>query len=451
MLKGEPAMKKLLLIGSALALLSTSAMATQSRLLALGLKELDNEGSYYIQDSRNIFLNSANVNDYADIVVLEYGSAGRLLSTSTPNNTSIEQYDQPKAQGGVFRKVGDYVFGVYYGNESNTSSFIRVAGSSGAAVGLGLGTGTGARLLTTTDNQIDLFFAGQGSDLKWGTNFTFSNDKDEVNNKKDSAMAVRLGLKAAKWDAHLNASLRSKASSTDTIGADTVNHGVKGKIGIHVGGSYDLGSDNRVFGYVKTYGWEQTDSYTAYPLVNGAGAAGGQTGMVKGNFTTIQLGWGKGTKVNETGTIFTSIYARQTKIDLDFTARTEVRNLVVPLTLGYEAIANEWLTLRGSIVQNLYSHRDNGNFGNANAVARSLVAGTYGAQGKGTLAGNTEVNAGATATWGNLSVDGLIGITSPSRVGGTTQTAGSVGSPNKNQGVLALDNLASKVAMTYKF
>lgn len=453
-------MKKVLLIGSAIALLSSSAFASQSRLIALGLKELDNEGSYYIQDSRNVFLNAAYVNDYADFAIMEYGKAGRLLSGNAAINSSVEQYDQPKAQGGVFKKIGDYVFGVYYGNESNTSSLIRIAGTSAAAISLPAGFGangpTAARMLSTSDNQIDLFFAGQSSDMKWGTNFLIAKSKSDLNSSKDSAMAVRLGVKTEGWDAHLNLSLQSEAESTEVIAAAapystaaTVRQEVEGKIGIHAGGSYNLGSDSKIFGYVKTYGWEQKDDFAAYPLATvGAYVPGGQTGTVKGNFTTLQLGWGKSTKVNETGTIFTSVYARHTKIDLKFTNKTEVENLVVPLTLGYEAVATEWLTLRGSIVQNLYSKRDNKNYNSANAIARSLVSATYGTQGKGSLPNSTEVNAGATLTFGQLSLDGLVGITDASRAGSNSTAAGS---PNKNTGILAADNLVSKVAMTYKF
>lgn len=439
-------------------LLSTSAFATQSRLLALGLKELDNEGSYYIQDSRNIFLNSANVNNYADLVVLEYGAAGRLLSS---NNNSIEQYDQPKAQGGVFRKVGDYVIGAYYGNESNTSSLIRIASSSAAAISFPGVTANGPsapKMLGTSDNQIDLFFAGQASDIKWGTNLLFAKSKDDVNVKEDSAIALRLGLIGSKWDAHLNLSLQSKAESTDIIAstapyntAATITQESEGKIGIHVGGSYDIGTNNKLFGYVKTYGWEQKDSFASYPIADqlaGNYVAGGQTGTVEGDFTTIQLGWGKATTVNENGTIFTSAYVRHTKINLEFRNKTEVENLVIPLTVGYEAPATDWLTLRGSIVHNVWGTRDNKNFNSANPIARSLVVGTYGAQGKGTLPNTTEVNAGATLTFGNVNIDGLIGVTSPSRAGGVTSATGT---PNKNQGVLAFDNLASKVGLTYKF
>lgn len=439
-------------------LLSTSAFATQSRLIALGLKELDNEGSYYIQDNRNVFLNVANVNNVGNSIVMEYGSAGRLLST---NNTSVEQLDKPKAQGGFFQKVGDYTYGLYYGNESNTSSLIRLASSSAAAIsigGLGASGPTAPKMLPTADNQIDLFFAGATTDYKWGTNFVFSQSENEANIKKDSAMAVRLGVIATDWDAHLNLSLKSKAESTDTItavgayaalGTQTIVQESEGKIGLHAGGSYNLGSEDKIFGYVKTYGWEQKDNFASYPLASvGAYVPGGQAGTVKGNFTTIQLGWGKAAKVNETGTLFTSVYARHTKIDVKFTSKTEVENLVLPLTIGYEAMANEWLTLRGSIVQNIYGTRDNKNFNSANAIARSLVSATYGSEGKGTLSNSTEVNAGATFTYGKLAVDGVLGVTSASRTGSNSTATGA---PNKTQGPLALDNVLSKVAVTYNF
>lgn len=456
-------MKKLLTVGSALMLLSTSAFATQSRLIALGLKELDNEGSYYIQDNRNIFLNAAAVNDVGDSIIMEYGASGRLLSS---NNTSVEQLDQPKAQGGFFKKAGDYTYGFYYGNESNTSSLIRIASSSAASIVLGgITVAAGGvtlnspKMLATTDNQLDLFFAGSSGDYKWGTNLLFSSSKDDVNIKKDQALAFRLGVKADKWDAHLNMSVLGKAESTDTItstypgvaGTSTIVQESEGKLGVHVGGSYNLSSEDKIFGYVKTFAWEQKDSYNAYALPTAAAGnfiPGGQNGTVKGNFTTIQLGWGKAAKVNETGTLFTSVYARHTSIDLKFANKTEVRNLVVPVTIGYEAVATDWLTLRGSIVQNIIGTRDNKNFNSANVVARSLVAGTYGANGKGTLNNSTEVNAGATLTYGKLAVDGVVGITSASRVGSNSTTTGT---PNKTQGPFALDNLASKVAVTYNF
>lgn len=446
-------MKKLLMIGSALAVLSTSAHATQARLLALGMNETDNEGMYYIQDQRNIFLNAAYVNVFYDYAVLEWGTTGTAAGSTVATVTSSTT---PKAQGGVFKKFGDMVYGVYFGNESNTSSLLRIAGTSAAASFNGVtalpATGLNPKMLPTADNQVDLFVGG-GSDLKWGANVTYSADEDETRTSEQSAYAVRLGVIGSGWDAHANISLNSEAEAVDTItipalgvAATSVSQKFEGKLGLHVGGSVEA-MEGRVFGYVKKYGWEQTDSFAGYSAPV-AGAIGGQSGTVKGDFTSYYLGYGRDWSVNNTDKIFASLTAKKTDINLKFATKGEVRHLVIPVTLGYEAKATDWLTLRGSVVQNLWGQRDNKRLTgtgttNLNPVARNLITNIYGVNGKARLANSTVVNAGASLTFGQFSVDGLIGTSAASR-------AGTIGS-GTNAGILSLDNLESSVGMTYKF
>ncbi len=395
------------MIGSALLVLSSSVFATESRLLALGMKETDNDGMYYIQDSRNMFLNSANINNYADQLVTEYGSTGTAFGAKA----TVDADTAPKAQGGVFKKYGSTVYGVYYGNESNTSSLLRVAASTNAGA-----------LLQTTDNQIDLFVGGEAG-VKWGANLLYASGKDESVSSKDQAIATRFGVIGSGWDAHLNVSLSSKSERTDA----TVLQEFKGKLGVHTGGSYNIG-EGKVFGYVKTYGWDQrkTDATT-----------------ISGDFTSYYLGYGRDMTVNGSDKLFASVAAKKTDINIEYVTKAEVRNLVVPLTLGYEAKATEWLTLRGSVVQNLYGQRDNEGLtagaNGPNAVAATVVAATYGTNGKATIANSTEVNAGATLNFGQLSIDGLVGTT------GTTGTAGS------RRGVLSVSNLLTRAGLTYKF
>lgn len=400
-------MKKIMMIGSALLVLSSSVFATESRLLALGMKETDNDGMYYIQDSRNIFLNVANVNNYADQLVTEYGAAGRTF-----NNATLDTPEIPKAQGGVFKKYGSTVYGVYYGNESNTSSLLRVAASNLV---------TGAKTLQTADNQIDLFVAGEAG-VKWGANLLYSSGKNETIGSKDNALATRFGVIGSNWDAHANISLSSKSERTDTPME------FKGKLGVHVGGSYNVAA-GKVFGYVKAYGWDQRLSTTA--------------SMIKGDFTSYYLGYGQEKAVNGSDKLFASIAVRKTDINIAFAAKAEVRQVLVPVTFGYEAKATEWLTLRGSIIQNLYGTKDNKNITTGvdklNGVATALVTAIYGGTGKSTVANSTEVNAGATLNFGQLAIDGLVGTT------GTTGTAGS------KTGVLSASNLQTKVGVTYKY
>jgi hypothetical protein len=453
-------MKKLLFVVSAVTLFSTSAFASQARLLALGMKETDNEGMYYIEDARNIFLNPAYVNLFPSYATVEFGGRGTNINSdisgATPSNATINQSNNTKAQGGIFQKMGDMVFGAYYGNESNTSSLLRIAGTSAAATLNGAGGGN-STMLQSADNQIDLFVGGDNG-IKWGANALYAGGKNEAGtDSKDSAAAIRVGVIGSNWDAHLNLSVNSKAESTSVVAplnaapvTQTVRQEFEGKLGFQLGGSYMLGEKSRVFGYVKHYGWEQSDSYTGYgtlqAAVTGAGSStivGGQTGTVKGDFTSVYAGWATHMDVNNGDRVWTSLAVRKTDINLKFNTKAEVRHLVIPLTLAYEAKANEWLTLRGSIISNLWGRSDNKGYDSINPVARGVIGQIYQGNGKRTVAFSTEVNAGATLTYGQLNVDGLIGMTPGSRA--------ATGTTTKNTGVLALDNLASSVAVTYKF
>lgn len=456
-------MKKSLLIVSALSLISTSAMASQARLLALGMNETDNEGMYHVSDARNMFLNPAYINLYSNHAVLEWGDtglnarAGATTSVATLNNNT----SSPKAQGGVFKTYGDFVYGLYFGNESNTSSLLRIAGTSAASAMnayTGAATSPQSKMLQTADNEVDLFFGG-GSDLKWAVNPTVAFGKDDARKAKDSAIALRGGVIGSGWDAHLNVSLASKAEATDTIASavlgiasTSINQEFEGKLGLQVGGSYVFSGNNRAFGYVKHYGWEQKDNY-AYNATQQANI-GGQQGTVKGDFTSYYLGWGSHTDVNTTDKLFYSFAAKKTDINLKFSNKGEIRHIALPLTIGYEAQATDWLVLRGSVVQNIWGQQDNKNVDNyaaggtrLNTVASNLISKIYGGTGKKSLANSTQVNAGATLSFGQISVDGLISATN----GTGAQTKSATDSNPPKVGILSLENLETSVAVTYKF
>lgn len=439
---------KHLMLSVLLGLFASNVYATQARLIALGMDELDDEGSYYIKDSRNIFLNSAYINDFADRLIVEWGSTG----TAAGNGATVDQDNTPKAQGGFLKQTGNFVWGVYYGNESNTSSFLRVAGTSNAA-SLAAGSGsTTTKVIPTADNQIDLFI-GADHGLQWGVNVVYLNNEDEQNgNAKDEGSAVRLGVKDGDtWDFHVNLSTSNDAEVTSNIDMTAVNAGFgalsengvtnkfEGKFGIHVGGSYNFGDWGRPYAFFKTFSWDQTDNYSKYgswsaiPAISGRI---GKQGKSDGKFDTYVIGWGKTHKISDTDTLFFGLHARKIEVELNLARKVEVNNTTVPLALGYEAQATSWLTLRGNITHNLYGKKDNKNFDYAAAVAKNLVSGVYGAEGKGTIQNSTVVTAGASLNFGDLVLDGTIGTSSSS---------------SKTDGTLDLDQLMSTVAMTYAF
>ncbi len=450
--------KKLLGIAALSALSMIPANATIARLQALGMSETDLEGSYYIQDDRNIFLNVANINNYKDSVILEWGANGNNFNGST---LQTDKYFNPKAKGGMIKSHGDYVYGVYLGNESNTSSLLRgVATGAYSASTLG-----NSAMLYGSDNQLDLFFGGQASSFKWAVNGVYTADNNATNKSQDYGYAIRGGLIGDKWDAFVNLSVGSKSHRRNTVTGGTATgqehlYTFDGKFGIHVGGGYQVSDAGRVYGFMKKFDWEQFDSIGATAgfgaVTAGGGGTGagiitdangrGQLGIVEGGFITYALGYGH-TYEMEKGTFFANIEYRHKSIELEFTNKAEGKNNYIPLTLAYEHKSTNWLTLRGSVTQNIWGYRENNNYSSLSLAGVLAANDQFGADtngGKVTLTNTTDVRGGATLTFGNLKLDGLIGF------GGTAGSLSTTASNNK-RGVLDMDRLLARVGMVYSF
>ena len=432
-LLGESRMKKILTVGAVCALVSTSAFATKARLQALGE---DKDGSYYISDYRNLYLNPSYVTSLGNMAVVEWGAAGFAIPTSVAGGFTLDNDSSTKAQGGVVYSLSNgYSFGAILGDESDVAALTRALSSNGAA-----------SFLQTADNTLDVFFGGKGS-INWGANLLYSQSKSEVTGSryKQNAYASRFGASTETWDAHLLLALGAKADSPDQVATPTY----KGKFGARLGGGYAVSENGRVLAMYETYSWKQDNSTTEER---------------EGSFSKWIAGYGHTKKVSETGTLFSKAQVEMTKIKLDAITGLEaakIDRMAIPVTFGYEHSALEWLTLRGSVTHNLFGTvKDSGlasNFGTplvgndlttTGKSIRILANARYGSSvtgngGKKTISNSTIVNAGATLKFKDLELDGLIGATPASRTG-------SLGS-NTNGGVLALDNLETRVGLTYKF
>ncbi|ATH09025.1 hypothetical protein BIY24_14040 [Halobacteriovorax marinus] len=425
-------MKKILGFAAvaAMGLASTSALASKARILALGDEVEDN---YFIEDSRSIFTNAAYVNDYSDTLMLEWGGNGAF--------TILDQNDNAKAMGGFLKKSGNFTYGIYLGNESNVSSFLRIVASPDSPSAANLQS----TYLATADNQTDFFVGSTMSNgIKWGWNFLWTSDKNEANtaaNSKDSAMATRFGLLGSNWEGFVNLSLNSESEKKNL----TTPTKFDGKLGFLLGGSYKLDSGVKLHAAYKTFKWEQT--------------GGNQTAGVKtdGSFTRYFIGAGKVHKLSETDSVFFRAVYDALNVELKYASgKAELDRKALPLVAGYEVNATSWLTLRGSVSYHLLGNAESKNLatvvgseqstnpGAANFGLKGLALASYDGSttdGKKSIANSTSVNAGASLLFGNLTVDGFIGTTAASRAA-TTQS---------KQGVLALDNLMTRVGMTYKF
>jgi hypothetical protein len=426
-------MKKQLIAIAALAILSTPAMATKARMLALGENIQDNIGSLYFSDSRNIFQNAAYANDYKDMVIMEWGSTG---SSAGPAGTTIkgDTDTSPQAEGGFLKSAGNYVYGLYLGSESPYTNEIR----------------SYTRSLNNDafqqDNQLDLFFAGQSEMLgKWGVNLTYSNSKDDAQDAKQSSASIRFGMIKNKTEVFTNIALDNKAEmgAAGPGGAQNPAGGkdeFKGKLGFELGATQDL-DVVKAFAYVRHAKWESEADSAIAPVPSTA-----YVGKFDGTYWLYQVGAGKEHKINDKATLFAKAEYLNFMRKVEATSGTadgetlKLDDWRVPVTLGLEYDAATWLTLRGSVVQNVASTTDNDYDGNEAVVSAGVRAKRP--SGKRTAANSTNVNAGLTLKFGELAIDGVIG---------TTTAAGANGSTANEAGVLSLDNLASRVAMTYKF
>lgn len=289
------------------------------------------------------------------------------------------------------------------------------------------------------DNQIDGFFGGESGNVKWGANVTYSNTEDDTNNMKQKSASVRLGAITGKFEGFANIALMNEAE-LNNLTAPATNGTEKdefeGKLGFELGGSYDL-DVVKVFGYWRHAGWDQETN---------TGIALGSVYNGKAEFKTnrVRVGAGRVTALNEKAHLFTKLEYVMTKRGVETDdGDADIDDYSVPLTVGLEYDALSWLTLRGSVTQRLVSQADN-DYDDSLLAPGVISPGVTGAfrPGKRSLANTTDVNAGLTLRFGELSIDGLIG---------TTAGNGDVVDSENESGVLSLSNLSSRVAMSYRF
>lgn len=291
-------MKKHIAIAAGLAILSTSAFATKSRMEALG--QGSERGSFFIQDSRNIFRNAAHVNDMTNYIVTEWGT-----DSGTQN-----------AEGGFFRSAGQFNYGLYLNSDVDSMAAANDTG------------------LLDEDNRLTAFVGGDMG-VKWGASVYYSTAEDEVTGgikRENDTMGVGLGIAKGPLEAYANVALNDESkggtAAADKFEADT---------GYVAGASYSWMNSKFYAEYDKS-GYDQTVA-----------------GAKKNNDTSsITVGIGNTYEVSATSRMFTQLsYVSSKNETTTAGVKSEVKQSNLPLTLGFEADATSWLALRGSISQNI--------------------------------------------------------------------------------------------------
>ena len=387
-----------------LAVISGSAFATKARLEALGE---DQYGSQFISDNRNVFLNAATVNFHKDLVYMEFGSsdtttntvfegvdlanAGALGGTSLTESTDQDTSATPKAEGGFFKASGNMVYGVVFGNESNTSNGLRTLAMGNSVV--------------HEENNFDIFVGGDAG-VQWGASLSYSDSKNQQlgADSEQKAMRARLGVISGDISGFANINLQNHAEN----GAAEFD----GQSGFQVGGTYEMND---------MYYMLQHRSF------KGEDGDGDEISIAK-----TWIGTAKAYKLNDKSNVWLSAWYKTEETENDFDAilaTGKTKTDFIPVTLAAEVSVKEWLALRGSVGHTIWgtSEDDNGDEATVN---------------------NTFVNAGASLIFGDFQVDGLIGNVTSDASGANAPGSTSTDAGN---GTLRTDTIMSRVSLLYRF
>lgn len=382
-------MKKQLTVALGLAVLATPAFASKARLQALGESV---NGSQYINDNRNIFLNASHVNNHKDLVTFEWGASSAVTDSA----------ETPRAEGGYFFGHNNMVYGVQLGQQSDTAHALRLFGLDS----------------TSTDvaekNSVDVFVGGDAG-IKWGASLLYASSEDKsattTSAEKNDSMRARLGVAGGNWDAFANISITNEVELAN-------GDKFEGNAGYQLGGSYLL-NDYTLF--------------ANYSSFSGDGTVGGDKKEV--SLSQTEIGVGRVTKLSDRTNLFTRASYKMITTENDREAAgngdrfafKEREENTLPVVIGLEHDATSWLTLRGSISQNVFFNEVKG-------------------QDKNSDNSTTVVNAGATLKFGDFVVDGVIGNGGANGIDPTATSAAGT-----TEGTLRTDLLMTRVSMTYRF
>jgi hypothetical protein len=379
-------MKNYLTLVLALAVVSSPAYASRARLEALGEGK---NGSYYIDDARNMFLNPASIAKNKKKLFLELG--GEV--TAADQDASGADSSTSRPQGGFTNTLGDFTYAVYLNNVSDR------------AINTLTGGGLVAGLVAPT-NSIEVALAGEGA-VNWGLSVFTGGNRNGVNTNT-SYWAARFGVE--KDAAALFGTVGISSKAVD--GAKEI----KGDLSLDLGATYKIDS-------MTVYGRYSTVKATA----NASAIATGNEG--KQNSYGVGAGWKK--EMTKSTNMFTRVELAYSELNNSNATVAALKNhklFNVPLVLGAETQALSWLAIRGSIAQSLTG---------ANIAGNSTYITT------------PTVGAGVGMTFGDIQIDGM--VASSAANGNIVDNTGFGTGTNSGSDFGFGDAMISRIGLTYNF
>ncbi|MBV2168950.1 MAG: hypothetical protein KUL82_09600 [Bdellovibrio sp.] len=292
-------MKKLLVV-AALTMAAAPAMASKARVSALA-------NSRQLVDVQYTFERPYLLHSVGELVTVEWGKGGDGVT--------------PHAEGGLVKKHGESVYGIYFGRKS--TDFSGAVAKANDPAGLGFS-------VLEEQNPMNLFYGMKSGDLSWGATLKYSNGKNDAKKQKATSMGIAAGVTNGTWEAELVLGLAGKTEE-EIAG---VTHTVESKGNTKLGFGYNLSDAMHVYADYKMSKIEGDTS----------AAAGVEATIEK---TVLNVGFINTVAKNDDANVFYGIaYSMDTVKDSSETT-------TLPVWVGIEANATSWMVMRGSIKQNV--------------------------------------------------------------------------------------------------
>ncbi len=374
--------KRLVLIAT-IAMMANGAFASKARMTALS-------STPAITDVQSIFSNPADVNYVGEFATFEMGE------TATTPATVVNAI--PNAEGGFLQSMGDAKWGFYLGKQSLAINDSRYRATEA----------TGVTFLTQK-NPFDVYYGSKAGDMSWGLDFNFSNSDERSTTSKQGSMALGLGVKTDVWGAYANIGL----GSTSQVGDAKYN----GTQGLAFAGHYYVDAI-KLYAKQEMFAANATDASAAklYEFATSITTLG-MTNKWKQDANSIFYGLALKMTTADNKKAYTHTSPVTAAVDTTGAA-AKVDAMELPVHIGMEVDAASWLTLRGSITQNVF-------------LGTKKITPNGGTGVTDTISENTTTAAGAGFKFGKNNLDFVM-------VAGVS-------------GAVAFDNLGAQASYTYMF
>ena len=297
-------------------MLAGEAFASQARMGGLGQDR--QRGSFFLDDTRNVWRNPAALNDMNNYAEMSWG-------------------EDP--EGGFFRDGGrrGMSYGVYLGYDGYTQA-PRATGYADNG-GYGLTNSIGH------DGELDFFWAGDRGGMDWGVHFHYAARETVSGANEASTTAFSAGIMRSRYSLYFDIVLGDEY----TVGTAT-----------HEGSMMRFGG---------TYNWRRYKLYGEYAAMSR------EMGAEETEQSDLTLGIARVRKLSSRSSMFYDLSYRTTAAEDTGTISGKLDVAELPLTIGYEVSATSWLTFRGAISQRFFVGSSDDDGTEASSGGTSVSAG----------------------------------------------------------------------------